>query len=182
MKILDTDFADVKLIEPDVFEDARGFFYESFNQARFEQALGLRAEFVQDNHSRSARGVLRGLHYQLPPRAQGKLVRVAAGEIYDVVVDLRRSSPTFGRWSGVRLSADNKRQLWIPPGYAHAFLALSEQAEVLYKTTDYWCAERERTIAWNDPALAIAWPPGIVPVLSDKDGRAGRLEDAEVFD
>ena len=156
MKITSTALPDVLLIEPRVFNDDRGFFFESWNK-RVLAAAGLTAEFVQDNHSRSSRDVLRGLHYQIE-HAQGKLVRVCAGEVFDVAVDIRRSSPTFGRWMGMTLSAQNKQMLWIPPGYAHGFLVLSDAAEFLYKTTDYWYAEHERTLLWNDPALGIAWP------------------------
>lgn len=172
---------DVVLIEPKVFGDARGFFFESFNLNTFEAATGLRPEFVQDNHSLSARGVLRGLHYQLAPKAQGKLVRVVQGEVFDVAVDIRRDSLTFGHWVGAHLSADNKRQLWVPPGFAHGFLTLSEQAEFLYKTTDYYAPSHERAILWNDPAIAIDWPLGdISPVLSDKDMAALPLAHAEL--
>ncbi len=179
------DIAEVRLpcmavIEPKVFGDERGFFFESYNARRFEQITGTRADFVQDNHSRSVRGVLRGLHYQIR-QPQGKLVRVIVGEVFDVVVDLRRSSPDFGRWTGVRLSADNKRHLWVPPGYAHGFLVLSEMAEFLYKTTDYWAPEHERCIRWDDPQLAISWPLQGVPVLSAKDAQGLALSAAEVF-
>lgn len=179
------DIAEVRLpcmavIEPKVFGDERGFFFESYNARRFEQLTGTRADFVQDNHSRSVRGVLRGLHYQIR-QPQGKLVRVIVGEVFDVVVDLRRSSPDFGRWTGVRLSADNKRHLWVPPGYAHGFLVLSEMAEFLYKTTDYWAPEHERCIRWDDPQLAISWPLQGVPVLSAKDAQGLALSAAEVF-
>lgn len=181
MKILDTAIPDVKIIEPAVFGDARGFFFESFNQRKFDEAVGRPVEFVQDNHSRSTRGVLRGLHYQLPPHAQGKLVRVVSGEVYDVAVDIRRSSATFGQWVGVVLSAENKRQFWIPEGFAHAFMVLSETADFLYKTTDYWAKEAERSIIWSDPQLAIDWPKNIEPVLSEKDAQAGTLSAAETF-
>ncbi|QTD45053.1 dTDP-4-dehydrorhamnose 3,5-epimerase [Ottowia testudinis] len=170
--------ADVVLIEPKVFGDSRGFFYESFNQQAFEQATGVRLPFVQDNHSRSRRGVLRGLHYQLPPKAQGKLVRVVRGAVFDVAVDIRRDSPTHGQWVGAELSEDNHRQLWIPPGLAHGFVVLSETADFLYKTTDTYSPAHERCIRWDDPAIGIDWPlaaHGIAePLLSDKD-RAGRL-------
>ncbi|KIA82253.1 dTDP-4-dehydrorhamnose 3,5-epimerase [Chromobacterium piscinae] len=172
MNVIDTAIPDVKIIEPAVFGDARGFFFESFNQKKFEEAVGYSVEFVQDNHSRSAKGVLRGLHYQLDPHAQGKLVRVAAGAVFDVAVDIRLQSPTYGRWVGVELSADNKRQLWIPPGFAHGFLTLSDNTEFLYKTTDYWFKDLERAIAWNDPTLAIDWPLQQPPVLSAKDQEA----------
>jgi dTDP-4-dehydrorhamnose 3,5-epimerase len=172
----------VVVVEPKVFGDARGFFFESFNQKKLEAALGRPLPFVQDNHSRSARGVLRGLHYQLP-RPQGKLVRVVRGEVFDVAVDLRRGSPTQGRWVGERLSAENKRQLWIPEGFAHGFLVLSDEAEFLYKTTDYWCPEHERCIRWDDPALAIAWPDtGAAPQVSPKDAAGLALAAAPLFD
>ena len=170
--------ADVMLIEPQVFGDSRGFFYESFNQQAFDQATGVHLPFVQDNHSRSRRGVLRGLHYQLPPKAQGKLVRVVRGAVFDVAVDIRRDSPTYGQWVGVELSEENHRQLWIPPGLAHGFVVLSETADFLYKTTDTYSPAHERSIRWDDPAIGIDWPlaaHGISePLLSDKD-RAGRL-------
>ena len=170
--------ADVMLIEPKVFGDSRGFFYESFNQQAFDQATGVHLPFVQDNHSRSRRGVLRGLHYQLPPKAQGKLVRVVRGAVFDVAVDIRRDSPTYGQWVGVELSEENHRQLWIPPGLAHGFVVLSETADFLYKTTDTYSPAHERCIRWDDPAIGIDWPlaaHGIAePLLSDKD-RAGRL-------
>ncbi|EHQ53050.1 dTDP-4-dehydrorhamnose 3,5-epimerase [Ectothiorhodospira sp. PHS-1] len=172
---------EVVLLTPRVFGDERGFFYESFNARAFEAAVGVRAEFVQDNHSRSVRGVLRGLHYQLPPHAQGKLVRVVQGEVFDVAVDVRRSSPTFGQWVGAVLSAQNRRQLWIPPGFAHGFLTLSEVAEFLYKTTDFYAPECERCVAWNDPKIGIAWPFEGEPVLSGKDQEGVPLAKAEVF-
>ena len=175
MKITPLAIPDVLLIEPRVFGDERGFFYESFNQQRFNEVTGLDLQFVQDNHSKSAKNVLRGLHYQLPPKAQGKLVRVVAGEVFDVAVDIRKNSPTFGRWVGEILSADNKRQLWIPPGLAHGFLVLSESAEFLYKTTDYYAPEFERGILWNDPDLAIEWPIDGAPLLSGKDALSARL-------
>lgn len=180
MDVAEANFPCMTVIEPKVFGDERGFFFESYNARRFEQLTGTRAEFVQDNHSRSVRGVLRGLHYQIR-QPQGKLVRVIAGEVFDVVVDLRRSSPAFGRWTGVRLSADNKRHLWVPPGYAHGFLVLSEVAEFIYKTTDYWAPEHERCIRWDDPQLAISWPLKGVPVLSAKDAQGLALGAAEVF-
>ena len=160
---------DVLLIEPKVFGDERGFFFESFNQKAFNELTGLDVQFVQDNHSRSAKNVLRGLHYQLPPKAQGKLVRAVVGEVFDVAVDIRKDSPTFGKWVGEVLSADNKRQLWIPPGFAHGFLVLSEATEFLYKTTDYYAPEFECCIRWDDPDLAIKWPIGERPQLSPKD-------------
>ena len=172
MKVSSLAIPDVLLIEPRVFGDERGFFFESFNQRAFNEAVGTDVLFVQDNHSRSARNVLRGLHYQLAPKAQGKLVRVSVGEVFDVAVDIRENSPTFGRWAAETLSADNKRQLWIPPGLAHGFLVLSEVAEFLYKTTDYWDSSLERCIQWDDPDLAIAWPLVGEAVLSPKD-RAG---------
>jgi dTDP-4-dehydrorhamnose 3,5-epimerase len=175
MKATPLAIADVLLIEPKVFGDERGFFYESFNQRAFNEATGLDCCFVQDNHSKSARNVLRGLHYQLPPKAQGKLVRVIAGEVFDVAVDIRRQSPTFGKWVGEVLSAANKRQMWIPPGLAHGFLVLSDTAEFLYKTTDYWAPELERGILWNDPDLAIDWPLVGEPLLSAKDAQGSAL-------
>ncbi len=182
MKVTPCAIADVLLIEPRVFGDERGFFFESFNQRAFNLATGLAPSFVQDNHSRSARGVLRGLHYQLH-QPQGKLVRVVAGEVFDVAVDIRRNSPTFGKWAGEILSADNKRQLWVPPGLAHGFLVLSETAEFLYKTTDYYAPEFERCIAWNDPDLGIVWPTlqgG--PQLSAKDAAGATFLQAELTD
>lgn len=172
---------DVILFEPKVFGDARGFFFESFNHARFDEAVGYRVNFVQDNHSKSSKGVLRGLHYQIQ-QAQGKLVRVVQGEVFDVAVDLRKSSPTFGRWVGERLSGDNKKQLWVPAGFAHGFVVLSETAEFLYKTTDYYAPAHERSLLWNDPALGIEWPFEGEPVLSDKDRNAKVLTAAEVYD
>ncbi|MDW8468758.1 MAG: dTDP-4-dehydrorhamnose 3,5-epimerase [Burkholderiales bacterium] len=180
MRVLTAEIPGVLLIEPRVFSDARGFFFESYNRRAFREATGLDVEFVQDNHSRSAKNVLRGLHYQVR-QPQGKLVRVVAGEIFDVAVDLRRSSATFGRSVCVRLSAESKRMLWIPPGFAHGFLVLSEAADVLYKTTDYYAPEDERTLAWDDPALAIPWPLAGAPLLSEKDRRGVRLAEAEVF-
>ncbi|HSV68800.1 MAG TPA: dTDP-4-dehydrorhamnose 3,5-epimerase [Methylibium sp.] len=183
MKVTPTDLPEVLILEPKVFGDARGFFMESFNQQAFDAAVGHHVDFVQDNHSRSARGVLRGLHYQLPPHAQGKLVRVTAGAVFDVAVDMRRSSPRFGRWAGVELSADNHRQLWIPPGFAHAFLVLSDSADFLYKTTDYYAPQAEGAVRWDDPAIGIAWPDaGTAPLLSAKDGAAPALTDARCFD
>lgn len=182
MKVTPTAIPDVLIIEPRVFGDARGFFYESFNQQAFDAATGTRLQFVQDNHSRSAQGVLRGLHYQLAPKAQGKLVRVVRGAVFDVAVDIRRGSPTFGQWAGVELSEDNHRQLWIPPGFAHGFLVLSESADFLYKTTDYYSPEHERSIAWDDPAIGVAWPDvGLAPQLSAKDQQGKALTQAEVF-
>ena len=169
MKATPLAIPDVLLLEPKVFGDERGFFFESFNQQAFNAAIGQNVAFVQDNHSRSARNVLRGLHYQLPPKAQGKLVRAVVGEVFDVVVDIRKDSPTFGQWVGEVLSAENKKQLWIPAGFAHAFLVLSEVAEFLYKTTDYYAPAMERCIRWDDPTLAIAWPLSDEPSLSAKD-------------
>lgn len=172
---------DVVLFEPKVFGDERGFFYESFNQARFEEAIGRSVNFVQDNHSRSVQGVLRGLHYQIQ-QTQGKLVRVASGTVFDVAVDLRKSSPTFGQWVGEILSAENKRQLWVPEGFGHGFVVLSESAEFLYKTTDYYAPQYERSISWNDPDLAIDWQFAGTPSLSAKDAQGTPLRSAEVFD
>ena len=169
MKVTPLAIVDVLLIEPRVFGDDRGFFYESFNQKAFNAATGLDLAFIQDNHSKSAKNVLRGLHYQVAPKAQGKLVRVVAGEVFDVAVDIRPGSPTRGRWVGERLSADNKRQMWIPPGLAHGFVVLSESAEFLYKTTDYYAPECERCIVWNDGELAVDWPLTDAPLLSAKD-------------
>lgn len=178
MKVTPTAIADVLLIEPKVFGDERGFFYESFNERTFRAATGVTLPFVQDNHSKSARGVLRGLHFQTR-QAQGKLVRVVAGEVFDVAVDIRRDSPTYGQWVGEILSGDNKRQLWVPPGLAHGFLVLSESAEFLYKTTDYYAPAYERCIAWNDPYLAIDWPAlGTAPQLSAKDAAGIAFSDA----
>lgn len=171
---------EVLIFTPDVATDARGFFFESFNRRRFEQATGRSGDFVQDNQSHSARGVLRGLHYQLV-KPQGKLVRALSGEIFDVAVDLRRRSPTFGRWTGVVLSAENRRQMWIPEGFAHGFLVLSEWADVFYKVTDDYAPQHERTVIWNDPTLAIAWPIKDQPILSDKDRQGMPLAAAEVF-
>ncbi|MDH4189997.1 MAG: dTDP-4-dehydrorhamnose 3,5-epimerase [Betaproteobacteria bacterium] len=180
MKVLPTEIPEVLLIEPKVFGDARGWFYESHNRRAFAQATGVDVEFVQDNHSRSSRGVLRGLHYQIR-QPQGKLVRVIAGEVWDVAVDLRRGSPRFGRWAGFTLSAESKRMAWIPAGFAHGFVVTSDSAEFLYKTTDYYAPEHERAILWNDPQLAIRWPIEGEPLVGDKDRRASLLRDAEVF-
>ena len=180
MKVIETSIPDVLIIEPRVFGDERGFFYESFNAAAFEAATGLKRQFVQDNHSKSQRGVLRGLHYQIQ-QPQGKLVRVVAGEVFDVAVDLRKSSPSFGRWFGTHLSAQNQRQLWIPEGFAHGFVVLSESADFLYKTTDYYAPEHERSLLWNDPELGIEWPFDEPPQLSAKDQAGKRLSDAELF-
>lgn len=181
MRVTATAFPEVLLLDPQSFTDVRGFFFESFNQKRFEEATGQVSAFVQDNQSLSLRGVVRGLHYQIPPKAQGKLVRVVRGEIFDVVVDLRRGSPRFGKWVSAVLSADNKRQIWIPAGFAHGFQALSEAAEVIYKTTDYWSVAHERSLRWDDPALGIDWPLGAEPLLSDKDRGAPALAQAEYF-
>lgn len=180
MKVTPTSMPEVLVFEPTVFGDDRGFFYESYNARQFSQMTGLSANFVQDNHSRSAKNVLRGLHYQIR-QPQGKLVRVVSGSIFDVVVDIRASSPFFGRWIGVELSAENRRQLWVPPGFAHGFVVTSASAECLYKTTDYWSPEHERSILWNDPALAIEWPLSGDPMLSGKDSQGKLLADAEVF-
>jgi len=180
MKVVETSIPDVLIIEPKVFGDERGFFYESFNAAAFEAATGLKRQFVQDNHSKSQRGVLRGLHYQIQ-QPQGKLVRVVAGEVFDVAVDLRKSSPSFGRWFGTHLSAQNQRQLWIPEGFAHGFVVLSESAEFLYKTTDYYAPEHERSLLWNDPELGIQWPFDEAPQLSAKDQAGKLLREAELF-
>ncbi len=180
MHVQKTAIPDVLIIEPKVFGDERGFFYESFNQKTLVEAAGITDNFVQDNHSRSAKNVLRGLHYQVK-QPQGKLVRVVVGEVFDVAVDVRRSSPTFGQWVGVHLSAENKRMFWVPKGFAHGFLVLSDYAEFLYKTTDFYAPEYERSILWNDPDLGIAWPLGGQPVLSAKDMAGVRLKDAEVF-
>jgi dTDP-4-dehydrorhamnose 3,5-epimerase len=180
MQIQTTTIPDVLIIEPKAFGDDRGFFYESFNERRFLELTGVSTNFVQDNHSKSAKNVLRGLHYQIQ-QPQGKLVRVVAGEVFDVAVDIRKGSPTFGHWVGVTLSAENKRQLWVPPGFAHGFVVTSESAEFLYKTTDYWAPEFERSILWNDPAIGIKWPIQGQPILSGKDQIGKLLGDAEVF-
>ena len=180
MKATRLAIPDVVLIEPKVFGDARGFFFESFNQKAFNDATGTNHQFVQDNHSRSAQGVLRGLHYQIQ-QPQGKLVRVARGRVWDVAVDIRKSSPTFGQWVGAELSEDNQHQLWVPPGFAHGFVVLSESADFLYKTTDYYAPEHERCIAWNDPQLAIAWPIAEAPSLSAKDMQGLTFAQAPVY-
>jgi dTDP-4-dehydrorhamnose 3,5-epimerase len=181
VKITPTAIADVLIIEPRVFGDDRGFFFESYNREVFRQGTGLDLNFVQDNHSRSAKGVLRGLHYQIE-QAQGKLVRVVRGAVFDVAVDIRKSSATFGQWVGVELSEDNHRQLWVPPGFAHGFLTLSESADFLYKTTDYYAPAHERCIAWNDPTLGIDWPlQGLSPQISGKDLAGAALADAVTF-
>ncbi len=179
MNVVRTAIPEVLLLEPKVFGDARGFFLESYNRRAFREATGLDVDFVQDNHSRSAKNVLRGLHYQVQ-QAQGKLVRVVSGEVFDVAVDIRRGSPTFGRWAGFTLSAESKRMAWIPPGFAHGFLVTSESAEFLYKTTDYYAPVHERTILWSDPAIGIHWPLDGEPILADKDRRGALLEAAEL--
>jgi dTDP-4-dehydrorhamnose 3,5-epimerase len=180
MQITPTALPDVLVIEPKVFGDARGFFFESFNRSAFREATGLDLDFVQDNYSRSARNVLRGLHYQIR-QPQGKLVRCVAGEVFDVAVDIRRSSPHFGKWAGVTLSAENKRSVWVPAGFAHGFFVVSDSAEILYKATDYYAPQHERSISWNDSDIGIVWPLTSEPVLSAKDAAAARLCDAEVF-
>lgn len=181
MNVVDTSIPEVKIIEPRVFGDARGFFYESFNRRAFQQALGVDIEFVQDNHSKSTLGVLRGLHYQIN-QPQGKLVRVVSGKVFDVVVDIRRSSPTFGQWTGDILSAENCRQMWVPVGFAHGFVVLADETEFLYKTTDYWAPEHERSIQWDDASLGIDWPvDGLELCLSEKDQQGVAFADAECF-
>ncbi|MDL2269855.1 dTDP-4-dehydrorhamnose 3,5-epimerase [Desulfosarcina sp. OttesenSCG-928-A07] len=180
MNIIFTEIPDVCVITPKVFGDNRGFFFESYNEAQFSKLTGIQPSFVQDNHSRSVHAVLRGLHYQIQ-QPQGKLVRVVMGEVFDVAVDIRKSSPTFGKWVGEILSAENKKQLWVPPGFAHGFLVLSEFAEFLYKTTDYYAPQYERCIRWNDPDLNIKWPVTIAPVVSEKDQKGVFFKDAEVF-
>lgn len=180
MKIIKTDLPDVLVIEPKVFGDDRGFFFESYNEKIWQEATGLKARFVQDNHSLSTKGVLRGLHYQIR-QPQGKLVRCVVGEVYDVAVDLRKCSPTFGKWAGAVLSAENKHQMWVPEGFAHGFLVLSDVAEFLYKTTDYYAPEHERCILWNDLDLGIGWPFAGEPVLSAKDAAGQSLREAELF-
>lgn len=179
--VTQTELPGVLVLEPKIFADARGFFFESYNARAFEQATGLKPDFVQDNHSRSVRGVLRGLHYQIQ-HAQGKLVRVVAGEVFDVAVDLRRSSPTFGKWAGVVLSASNQKQFWIPPGFAHGFYVLSETAEFLYKATDYYHPEFERSVLWSDPTVGIDWGLTGQPILAEKDQHGRLLADGETFD
>ncbi len=178
--VTQTAIPEVLILEPKVFGDSRGFFFESFNARDFEQATALNVVFVQDNHSKSARGVLRGLHYQIQ-HPQGKLVRVVKGEVFDVAVDLRRTSPNFGKWVGMKLSAENHRQLWVPPGFAHGFVVTSESAEFLYKTTDYWYPEHERSLLWNDPVIGIEWPIDCVPTLGAKDVAGRLLAESEVF-
>ncbi|SAK43983.1 dTDP-4-dehydrorhamnose 3,5-epimerase [Caballeronia catudaia] len=181
LNAVSTEIPEVVILEPKVFGDDRGFFYESFNAKHFEAATGLKREFVQDNHSRSAKNVLRGLHYQTQ-HTQGKLVRVIAGAVFDVAVDIRRSSPTFGKWAGVELSAENRRQLWVPEGFAHGFVVISEFAEFLYKTTDYYAPEFEQSIRWDDPQINIRWPAGIEPILSKKDADGSSFAGAQLFD
>lgn len=181
MQAIQTTIPEVLILEPAVYGDERGFFYESYNARRFAELTGVTTTFVQDNHSRSVKGVLRGLHYQIQ-QPQGKLVRVVSGEVWDVAVDIRRSSPTFKQWVGVSLSAQNKRQLWIPEGFAHGFVVVSESAEFLYKTTDYWAPEHERCIAWSDPSLQLPWPLEAAPSLSAKDRNGLLLSEAELFD
>ena len=180
MKVTPTSIPSVLIIEPRVFGDTRGFFFESFNQRAFNLATGLDVNFVQDNHSRSSKGVLRGLHYQIQ-QPQGKLVRVVRGSVFDVTVDLRKSSPTFGQWVGVELTEDNHRQLWVPPGFAHGFYVLSDSADFLYKTTDYYAPEFECSLIWNDPTIGIEWPLNTQPIISAKDAQGKKLADAEVF-
>ncbi|ALT76179.1 dTDP-4-dehydrorhamnose 3,5-epimerase [Paucibacter sp. KCTC 42545] len=183
MNVTPTALPEVLIIEPRVFGDARGFFTESWNEQTFNKAVGHEVRFVQDNHSRSARGVLRGLHFQLPPHTQGKLVRVVSGAVFDVAVDMRRSSANFGRWVGVELSSDNHRQLWVPPGFAHGFLVLSETADFLYKTTDFYAPQAEACVRWDDPAIGIEWPStGVPALLAIKDAEAPSLDTAQVFD
>jgi dTDP-4-dehydrorhamnose 3,5-epimerase len=182
MNVIKTALEGVLILEPKVFGDERGFFMESFNQRAFDEAVGHHVDFVQDNHSRSSRGVLRGLHFQLPPHAQGKLVRVTQGSVFDVAVDMRKSSPTFGRWVGVELTGSNHRQFWIPPGFAHGFLVTSDSADFLYKTTDYYAPQAEGALRWDDPTVAVQWPlQGATPLLSVKDAQAPLLGDAKHF-
>ncbi len=180
MNVIQTNLPEVLIFEPRIFGDDRGFFYESFNAKKFTELSGIKTTFVQDNHSLSAKNVLRGLHYQIS-QPQGKLVRVVSGEVFDVAVDIRKSSPCFGQWVGVTLSASNKRQLWVPPGFAHGFMVISDSAEFLYKTTDYWAPEYERCLQWNDPAVGIQWPLQGAPIMSAKDQQGQLLANAEVF-
>ena len=183
MNVIKTALEGVLILEPKVFGDERGFFMESFNQRAFDEAVGHHVDFVQDNHSRSSRGVLRGLHFQLPPHAQGKLVRVTQGSVFDVAVDMRRSSPTFGRWVGVELTGSNHRQFWIPPGFAHGFVVTSDSADFLYKTTDYYAPQAEGALRWDDPTVGVQWPlDGLTPLLSAKDAQAPLLGAAPCFD
>ena len=181
MKVINSTLDEVKIFEPKVFHDERGFFFESFNKRFFQESLNSKIEFVQDNHSRSSKGVLRGLHYQLDPFAQGKLVRVVVGEVFDVAVDIRVNSKNFGKWFGENLSADNKKQLWIPKGFAHGFLTLSDRAEFLYKTTNFYDKQSERSIVWNDPVINIDWGSEVRPIISTKDKNAPFLKDADLF-
>jgi len=181
MKVTDSKIPDVKIIEPTVFEDERGYFFESFNHKKFEETIGRSVQFVQDNHSKSVISVLRGLHYQLPPHAQAKLARVVQGEVFDVAVDIRKSSPNYGQWVAENLSAENKKQLWIPEGFAHAFAVLSDTAEFLYKTTEYYSPAHERCILWNDPELLVGWRQGIEWLVSAKDAKGIFFKNAEVF-
>lgn len=181
MKIIPTSIPDLLIIEPQVFGDARGYFYESFNERTFREKTGVELKFVQDNHSHSAKGVLRGMHYQIQ-QAQGKLVRCTRGAVYDAAVDMRKSSPTFGQWAGVELSEENKRMFWIPPGFAHGFVVISDEADFLYKATDYWAPEHERSLLWNDPAVGIEWPlEGITPLLKPKDENGIPLAQCETY-
>lgn len=180
MNVIQTNLPEVLIFEPRIFGDDRGFFYESFNAKKFTELSGIKTTFVQDNHSLSAKNVLRGLHYQIS-QPQGKLVRVVSGEVFDVAVDIRKSSPCFGQWVGVTLSASNKRQLWVPPGFAHGFMVISDSAEFLYKTTDYWAPEHERCLQWDDPAVGIQWPLQGAPIMSAKDQQGQLLANAEVF-
>lgn len=181
MKVIETSIPDVLILEPKVFGDERGFFYESFNAQTFEDLTGVNTQFVQDNHSKSVKHVLRGLHYQMQ-QVQGKLVRAIQGEVFDVALDVRRSSPTYGQWVGEVLSAENKRMMWVPPGFAHGFLVMSDTAEFLYKTTDFYAPEHEQVIVWNDPTIGIEWPLDVEPAISTKDAAGKRFEDALVFD
>ncbi len=181
MKAIQTEIPEVFIIEPAVFGDARGFFFESYNEKKFREITGVEANFVQDNHTRSGSNVVRGLHYQIT-NPQGKLVRVISGEIYDVVVDIRKNSPTFGKWVGATLSAENRRMLWVPPKFAHGFMVTADHAEVLYKTTDYWMPEHERAIRWDDAEIGINWPLSIEPVLSKKDAEAKTFREADFFE
>lgn len=181
MKATKLSIPDVIIIEPQVFSDDRGFFFESFNHEKFEEIIGVKTKFIQDNHSKSKKGVLRGLHYQLPPKAQGKLVRVVKGKVFDVAVDIRKNSPTFGKWVGEFLSEENKRQLWIPPGFAHGFLVIEDGTEFLYKTTDSYSKENERSIIWNDPDINIKWPEISELNISEKDNKGCLFKDADLF-
>ncbi|WP_028454709.1 dTDP-4-dehydrorhamnose 3,5-epimerase [Chitinilyticum litopenaei] len=181
MHVIDTPLPGLKVIEPKAFGDERGFFFESFNRASFARMLGRDIDFVQDNHSSSRHGVLRGLHYQRPPNAQAKLVRCTAGAVFDVAVDMRRSSSAFGRWFGLELSAENRKQLWIPEGFAHGFLVTGEQAEVQYKTSAYWSPQDEEILLWCDPFVGVRWPDGLTPILSEKDAKGRRFDDAHHF-